>query len=154
VQRLEAEAARKFAEKKRRVAQEQLRKRLQANLKEKVAARSFAKHYLAEMSGAVFGQLEAEGAFYDPVKVEVEANFLPWLFDGVVVQAAMVRTAQALCDDLLASALRAAVAQHAAAAAQQAVKAAAAAQAEAEAQAKRDAEVAAKAADAAAAGEE
>jgi len=33
VQRLEAEAARKFAEKKRRVAQEHLRKKMQANLK-------------------------------------------------------------------------------------------------------------------------
>lgn len=155
VQRLEAEAARKFAEKKRRLAQEQLRKKLQANLKEKVAARSFAKHYLAEMNASVFGQLEAEGAFYDPVKVEVEETFLPWLLDGVVEQAALVSTAQALGDELLASALQAAIAQHAAAAAAQAVKVAAAqAAADAEAAAQRDAAAAAQADDTDGAGEE
>ena len=146
VQRLEAEAARKFAEKKRRVAQEHLRKKMQANLKEKVAARSFAKNYLAEMNGVVFGHLEAEGAFYDPVKKEVETSFMPWLLDGVVQQASTVSTAQALCDDLLTSALQAAVAQHAAAAAQQAAIEAKKAEEEAAAQAKKEPEAAAKAA--------
>lgn len=155
VQRLEAEAARKFAEKKRRLAQEQLRKKLQAALKEKVAARSFAKNYLAEMNAAVFGQLEAEGAFYDPVKAEIEAAFLPWLFDGAVAQAATVRTAQALADDLLQAALQEASRLQAAAAAQKAAAdAEAKAKADGEAKAKADAEAAAKAAKAAEAGEE
>jgi len=153
VQRLEAEAARKFAEKKRRVAQEKERKRLQAALKEKVAARSFAKHYLGEMNATVFGQLEAEGHFYDPVAKEVEAVFLPWLLDGCVAQAEQVATAQSLCDDLLKAALKRASEVQAAAAAKKAAEEEAAAAAAAEA-AEAAAVAAAAAAAAAEAGEE
>eukprot|EP00614_Pseudopedinella_elastica_P025214 CAMPEP_0172626526 /NCGR_PEP_ID=MMETSP1068-20121228/150747_1 /TAXON_ID=35684 /ORGANISM="Pseudopedinella elastica, Strain CCMP716" /LENGTH=367 /DNA_ID=CAMNT_0013436159 /DNA_START=184 /DNA_END=1287 /DNA_ORIENTATION=+ len=130
VQRLEAEAARKFAEKKRRVHQEKERKRLQAELKEKVAARSFAKAYLAEMNASVYGELEKEGAFYDPVKKEVEEVFLPWLFDAAVAQSTQTTVAQNLADDLLLSALGQAVKLHEAAKAKQA-------QLEAELEAKR-----------------
>jgi hypothetical protein len=108
VQRLEAEASRKLAEKKRRVAQERERKRLQQELKEKVAARSFAKSYLSEMNATVFSDLELDGAFYDPVKKEIGEDFLPWLFDGVVSTAQQVTTAQSLADDLLRTALAAA----------------------------------------------
>jgi hypothetical protein len=146
VQRLEAEAARKFAEKKRRVAQEKERKRLQAALKEKVAARSFAKHYLGEMNATVFGQLEAEGHFFDPVAKEVEAVFLPWLLDGCVAQSEQVATARGVADDLLKAALKRAVELQEAAAEQQAVEVAAA-----EAKAAEDAAAAAAAAEEAAA---
>ena len=151
VQRLEAEAARKFAEKKRRVAQEKERKRAQAALKEKVAARSFAKNYLGEMNATVFGALEAEGLFYDPVAKEVEEVFLPWLFDAAVANSGTVATAQAVAEDVLKSALAAALALQKAAeedeAKRQAEVAAAKAKAEEEA-------VAAAAAVAAAEGEE
>ena len=126
VQRLEAEAARKVAEKQRRVEQERARKKAQAALKEKVAARAFAKNYLAEMNATVFGALEAEGAFYDPVKKEVEAEFLPWLLDGVAEQCGSVATAQRMADDLLKAALASAQAIHKAAAAAEAERVAAA----------------------------
>lgn len=113
VQRLEAESARKFAEKARRMAQEKERKRLQAELKEKVAARSFARTYLAEMNATVFSDLEKEGAFFDPVKKEVQDVFLPWLFDGVAAEANSVATAHRVADDLIRSALSAAATLHA-----------------------------------------
>jgi radial spoke head protein 3 len=113
VQRLEAEAARKFAEKSRRMAQEKERKRLQAELKEKVAARSFARTYLSEMNATVFSDLERDGAFFDPVKKEVQDVFLPWLFDSVAAQATSVATAHRVADDLIRSALAAAAALHA-----------------------------------------
>ena len=67
MQRLEAEASRKFAEKQRRLKQE-LERKLQQQLKQKVAARSFAKVYLAELNASVFSTLEQEGKFYDLVK--------------------------------------------------------------------------------------
>jgi len=133
VQRLEAEAARKFAEKKRRVNQERERKRLQAELKEKVAARSFAKAYLAEMNATVFGDLEKEGAFYDPVKKEIEEVFLPWLFDSAVQQSDQTAVAENLADDLLKSALAQAIKLH-----EEAEKKKAALAAEAEAKRKQE----------------
>lgn len=114
VQRLEAEAARKLAEKKRRVMQEKERKRLQQDLKEKVAARSFARTYLAEMNATVFAALEREGQFYDPVKREIDEVFLPWLLDGAVAQAQQVAIASSLADDILRSALAQALALQAA----------------------------------------
>jgi len=109
VQRLEAEAARRYSEKQRRMAQEKERKRLQQELKEKVAARSFAKNYLNELHANVFDALEDEGHFYDPVRKEVSEQFLPWLMDAVVAEADGVTLAQTLADDLLQSALNKAI---------------------------------------------
>ena len=105
VQRLDAEASRRFAEKQRRVAQETKRLREQAELQEKVAARAFAKNYLTDLSDAVFNQLESTGHFYDPVHREVEQQFLPWLLDAVVAQADTHQTSRAAADDLLQAAL-------------------------------------------------
>lgn len=105
VQRLEAEASRKFAEKQRRLKQELERKKHQRQLKEKVAARSFAKVYLAELNACVFSTLENEGKFYDPIKKEIQENFMPWLMDGVAAETQKVHNAEMLADDLLDTAL-------------------------------------------------
>jgi hypothetical protein len=145
VQRLEAEASRKFAEKQRRLKQELERKKLQQQLKQKVAARSFAKVYLAELNASVFSTLEQEGKFYDPVKKEVEDAFMPWLMDGVVAESQKVQTAQKLADDLLDTALEKAITM------QQEALEAYKAKVAAEAEAKRKAEEEAAAAAAAAA---
>jgi len=109
VQRLEAEATRRFAEKQRRIKQEKERTRLQQELKEKVAARSFAKSYLSELHSNVFDALEETGHFYDPVRKEVSDDFLPWLMDSVVTEVDSVQTAHALADDLLTVALQKAI---------------------------------------------
>ena len=149
VQRLEAEASRKFAEKQRRLKQELERKKLQQQLKQKVAARSFAKVYLAELNASVFSTLEQEGKFYDPVKKEVEDAFMPWLMDGVVAESQKVQTAQKLADDLLDTALEKAITMQ-----QEALEAyKAKVAAEAEAKRKAEEEAAAAAAAAAEAGE-
>ena len=71
VQRLEFEAKRKFAEKQRRKKQEREFKEAQEELREKVAARSFAKGFLSDLHANVFEELEGTGHFYDPVRKEV-----------------------------------------------------------------------------------
>lgn len=109
VQRLEAEASRRFLEKQRRIKQEKERKRLQQELKEKVAARSFAKNYLTELHSSVFDSLEQSGHFFDPVRKEVSEDFLPWLMDAVVTEVDDVQTVHSLCDDLIQVALDKAV---------------------------------------------
>ncbi|KAH8050286.1 Radial spoke protein 3 [Aureococcus anophagefferens] len=86
VQRLDAEASRKFAEKQRRVAQEKERLRMQAELETKVAARSFARNYLVDLSDAVFDALETTGHFYDPCSRRSRTSS-SWLLDGVVADA-------------------------------------------------------------------
>ncbi|CAM9473614.1 unnamed protein product, partial [Heterosigma akashiwo] len=57
VQRLEAEAKRRFAEKQRRVTQEREQAAARRALREKVAARSFTRGYLQGLHGAVLGGL-------------------------------------------------------------------------------------------------
>lgn len=109
VQRLEAEATRRFSEKQRRVKQEKERKRLQKQLQEKVAARSFAKNYLSELHSNVFTSLEETGHFYDPIRKEVQDVFLPWLMDSVVSEVSSVSTAHSLMDDLIKVALERAI---------------------------------------------
>jgi len=113
VQRLDAEASRRFAEKQRRVAQEKERTRQQAELQEKVAARAFAKNYLVDLSGAVFDELENAGHFYDPVQKEVEDVFVPWLLESVVEAANMHATSRICTDALVSEAIKRATAAQA-----------------------------------------
>ena len=107
VQRLEAEARRRFEEKERRLEQERVRVERETDLKEKVAARAFARDYLTELHTGVFDVLLTEGFFYDPLAKEVEEAFMPWLMDGVAAQgsgqvcAAATSAARKLADDLL-----------------------------------------------------
>ena len=106
VQRLDAEAARKFAEKQRRVKQEHERLKAQAEFHEKIAARNFAKHFFADVSDAVFDDLHAQGHFQDPVLLEVQDHFVPWLLDSVIAFANSNVVSRQLCDDLIQCALR------------------------------------------------
>jgi len=84
VQRLEAEERRKAAEKERRVEQENKRVRQEEEVMEKVAARGFAKSYLADLHSAVFDKLVGTGHFFDPVEREVDDVFMPWLHNETV----------------------------------------------------------------------
>lgn len=105
VQRLDAEAARRYAEKQRRFKQEEERKKQQALLEEKVAAQSFAKHYFADLSELVFDQLEEEGHFVDPVLVQVKEEFMPWLEDAVVGDIDSHVASRQCTDDIIQSAI-------------------------------------------------
>lgn len=57
---------------------------VRAELGQKVAARAFARSYLANLSELAFDQLEDSGHFVDPVEKEIQDSFIPWLFDSVV----------------------------------------------------------------------
>jgi len=105
VQRLEAEAKRKFAEKNRRVQEQKVCAEARHELQQKIAARSFAKNYLADLHGNVFSKLMESGHFFDPLAREVENDFIPWLFNEAVSHVEKAVTSRACADDLLESAL-------------------------------------------------
>ncbi|GMI09106.1 hypothetical protein TrRE_jg6514 [Triparma retinervis] len=105
VQRLEYEAKRKFAEKQRRKKQEREFKEAQDELKEKVAARAFAKGYLSDLHANVFESLEETGHFYDPVRKEVGEVFLPWLMGEVSTSLTAVAQAYAAADGIIKASL-------------------------------------------------
>jgi radial spoke head protein 3 len=105
VQRLEYEAKRKFAEKQRRKKQEREFKEAQDELKEKVAARAFAKTYLSDLHANVFESLEETGHFYDPVRKEVGEVFLPWLMGEVSTSLTAVAQAYAAADGIIKASL-------------------------------------------------
>eukprot|EP00752_Nemacystus_decipiens_P005962 g5384.t1 len=104
VQRMEAEAKRKSAEKMRRMKQQQEFKKAREALLEKVAARSFAKNYLSSLKSDVFDDLEDDGHFYDPLFKEVKEVFLPWLMDNVVQKVDKAVESMAVVDGLLSEA--------------------------------------------------
>mmetsp|Transcript_39112 Transcript_39112/g.54319 ORF Transcript_39112/g.54319 Transcript_39112/m.54319 type:complete len:456 (-) Transcript_39112:213-1580(-) len=78
-QRMEAAEKRKIEEKERRLAQERDRLEREKQVREKVAAQTFARGYLTGLVGNVFDKLFEQGYFYDPVEKEVEESFMPWL---------------------------------------------------------------------------
>eukprot|EP00903_Cladosiphon_okamuranus_P018089 g16647.t1 len=104
VQRMEAEAKRKSAEKMRRMKQQQEFKKAREALLEKVAARSFSKNYLSSLKSDVFDDLEDEGHFYDPLSKEVQEVFMPWLMDEVVQKVDKAVESMAVVDGLLSEA--------------------------------------------------
>ena len=106
VQRLEAEARRKFEEKQRRVTQESERIVKEKDVEEKVAARAFAKEYLTDLHENVFGGLVEDGTFYDPLVKEVEDVFMPWVTDEVVNRLDRVALSRKLATMVLESAVK------------------------------------------------
>ena len=159
-QRLEEAEKRRSQEKERRVQQEKERVAREAQVSDKVAARTFTKGFLSELQTSVVSNLQDAGFFYDPLEAEVTNEFMPWLMEGMSEQLDMLQVARAIADDLIAAAgtRKAAMAAEAArlqAAADEAAAKAAAAQAKFEEE--RDAaaaEAAAAAEGAAAEGEE
>merc|ERR1719269_437472 len=80
-QRLEEAEKRRSQEKERRVQQEKERVAREAQVTEKVAARTFTKGFLSELQTSVVSNLQDAGFFYDPLEAEVRENFMPWLLD-------------------------------------------------------------------------
>ncbi|XP_006626032.1 radial spoke head protein 3 homolog [Lepisosteus oculatus] len=83
VQRLEEQERRHREEKERRIKQQREILRLEKETAEKIAARAFAQHYLADLLPSVYTSLRDHGYFYDPVERDVETGFLPWLMTEV-----------------------------------------------------------------------
>eukprot|EP00743_Colponemidia_sp_Colp-15_P000389 GILK01000447.1.p1 GENE.GILK01000447.1~~GILK01000447.1.p1 ORF type:complete len:406 (-),score=110.30 GILK01000447.1:257-1474(-) len=82
-QRMEAAEQRRFEEMERRKLQQRARLQQELIVKQKVAARAFAKEYLQDLKSGVFRSLEDSGHFRDPVQASIQENFMPWLLDAV-----------------------------------------------------------------------
>ena len=106
VQRLEAEEKRKLQEKEKRLDQERKRLNDRKQLENKIAARCFAQQYLTSLHTDVFGILESQGVFFDPVKKEVEVQFLTPLIESVSLKATKYSQAKLFLDDVLGSVIR------------------------------------------------
>ncbi|NXV72455.1 RSPH3 protein, partial [Atlantisia rogersi] len=83
VQRLEEQDRRYREEKERRHRQHMQMLQKQKETTEKIAARAFAQHYLADLIPSVFNNLRDSGYFYDPIERDIETEFLPWLMREV-----------------------------------------------------------------------
>ncbi|KAK9816840.1 hypothetical protein WJX72_005799 [[Myrmecia] bisecta] len=106
VQRMEAAERRKMEEKERRLEQARRRAAAERDLREKVAANSFARGYLRGLMGTVFGRLYDSGFFYDPVQREVETEFLPWLKAEALQALDSLAQARAVFASVVGDALR------------------------------------------------
>ncbi|XP_070568469.1 radial spoke head protein 3 homolog isoform X2 [Ptychodera flava] len=82
-QRLEEQERRHREEKERRMKQQREVLKKERETAEKIAARAFAQAYLADLVPSVFGTLNDNGYFFDPVERDVEMGFMPWLMDEV-----------------------------------------------------------------------
>ncbi|RLN50844.1 hypothetical protein BBJ28_00022638 [Nothophytophthora sp. Chile5] len=106
VQRLEAEAKRRFAEKQRRLDEETARLAAQAEVEEKVAARACAKQYLANLHTQAFDTLVESGHFFDPLAKGVKHEFLPEVLESAAARAQQLDSSRRLLDAILVDALR------------------------------------------------
>jgi radial spoke head protein 3 len=106
VQRLENEEKRKLQEKDRRVEQEKKRLQDRKQLENKIAAKCFAQQYLTSLHNDVFDELESQGVFFDPVRKEVEDEFLTPLIASMASTADRYAAAKGLMDDMLGAAFK------------------------------------------------
>uniref|UniRef100_G3WBM9 Radial spoke head 3 n=1 Tax=Sarcophilus harrisii TaxID=9305 RepID=G3WBM9_SARHA len=83
VQRLEEQERRHQEEKEHRRQQQLEVLHKQNETSKKIAARAYAKMYLADLLPSVFSNLRDKGYFYDPVERDIEVGFLPWLMHEV-----------------------------------------------------------------------
>ncbi|CAM9198928.1 unnamed protein product, partial [Phaeothamnion confervicola] len=113
VQRVEAEAQRRFAEKNRRAKQAAAARAAREVLRDKVAARAFARALLRRADEDAFETLAREGHFVDPLRREVQEVFLPWLIDGAAQRVDAAAAARAAADGTARGVLARAVALHA-----------------------------------------
>ncbi|KAM9461239.1 radial spoke head protein 3 homolog isoform 1-T2 [Clarias gariepinus] len=83
IQRLEEQERRHNEEKARRIKQQRSVLKKERETAEKIAARTFTQHYLADLLPSVYAKLRDHGYFYDPVLRDIETGFLPWLMAEV-----------------------------------------------------------------------
>jgi len=100
-QRLEEQERRHREEKERRMRQQAEVLKKEKETAEKIAARAFAQAYLSDLVPSVFGSLNENGYFYDPVERDVETYFLPWLMDQVEMKLDQSRVARTVLDVII-----------------------------------------------------
>jgi len=103
-QRLEEGEKRRSEEKARRVQQEKMRVAREAQVTEKVAARTFTKGFLSELRSSVVANLQDTGFFYDPLEREITENFMPHLLNEMETHLDTLTVARQIADELLAAA--------------------------------------------------
>ncbi|XP_065057175.1 radial spoke head protein 3 homolog B-like [Rhopilema esculentum] len=100
-QRLEEQERRHREEKQRRMRQQLEVLKKEKETSEKIAARAFAQSYLSDLIPSVFGTLNDNGYFYDPVDRDVETYFMPWLMDSVETQLEKATLARKIADSII-----------------------------------------------------
>ena len=75
--------------------------RLEKETAEKLAAKAFAKSYLADLVPSVFNNLRENGYFYDPVQRDLETGFMPWIIENALNQLNSLNVGRLLVDSLL-----------------------------------------------------
>ena len=75
--------------------------RLEKETAEKLAAKAFAKSYLADLVPSVFNNLRENGYFYDPVQRDLETGFMPWIIENALNQLNSLNVGRLLLDSLL-----------------------------------------------------
>jgi len=88
-QRLEEQERRLTDERERRITQQREVRRKEKQTAEKIAARAYAQNYLMDMIPVVFGKLRDSGYFFDPIKRDIELNFM----------ADLIKKVQGKCDE-------------------------------------------------------
>ncbi|KAM4695033.1 radial spoke head protein 3 homolog isoform 1-T2 [Discoglossus pictus] len=104
-QRLEEQERRHREEKDRRKRQQREMLLKEKETADKVAARAFAQHYLADLIPSVFSSLRDNGYFYDPVERDVETCFLPWLMEEVEKALEKRKLGRTMLDQLIREAV-------------------------------------------------
>lgn len=75
--------------------------RLEKETAEKLAAKAFAKSYLADLVPSVFNNLRENGYFYDPVERDIETGFMPWIMAETVAELDKQALARLMLDSLI-----------------------------------------------------
>ncbi|RNA35333.1 radial spoke head 3 -like protein [Brachionus plicatilis] len=100
-QRLEEQERRLREEKHRRMKQAADVLRMEKETAEKLAAKAFAKSYLADLVPSVFNNLRENGYFYDPVQRDLETGFMSWIMDSTMEELNSVMVGRLLLDSVL-----------------------------------------------------
>ena len=100
-QRLEEQERRLREEKHRRMKQAADVLRLEKETAEKLAAKAFAKSYLADLVPSVFNNLRENGYFYDPVNRDLETGFMPWIMSETMNELDNLMVGRLLLDNLI-----------------------------------------------------
>nr|XP_057912603.1 radial spoke head protein 3 homolog isoform X2 [Doryrhamphus excisus]XP_057912604.1 radial spoke head protein 3 homolog isoform X2 [Doryrhamphus excisus]XP_057912605.1 radial spoke head protein 3 homolog isoform X2 [Doryrhamphus excisus] len=101
VQRLQEQERRRREEKERRISQQEEALKRDQETVEKIAARAYTHHYLADLVPTVLKSLRTHGFFHDPVEKDIETTFFPWLMDEVHSNLEKRNTARQLLDTLI-----------------------------------------------------
>ncbi len=100
-QRLEEQERRLREEKHRRMKQAADVLKLEKETAEKLAAKAFAKSYLADLVPSVFNNLRENGYFYDPVNRDLELGFMPWIMNQTLEELDQLSNGRQILDTII-----------------------------------------------------